>query len=46
MIVDDRMQGEKSSFEEKLPVNDLARQQPQVPSQLQHQRVEGFFHGV
>lgn len=46
MIVDDRMEGEKSSFEEKLPVRDLARQQPQVLSLLQHRRVEGFFHGA
>ena len=38
MIVDDHMEDETSSFEEKLPGSDLARQQPQVQCQLQHQQ--------
>ncbi len=46
MIVNDRVGGETSSFEEKLSVSDLARQQPSVLCPFQHQRGEVFFHGA
>lgn len=42
--MDDRTEGETSSFEEKLPANDLARQRPQVLCLLRHQPVAGSFH--
>lgn len=46
MIVDDCMEVETLSCEEKLPVSGLAMQQPQVLCLLQHQWVEGSFHGA
>ena len=46
MTVADRMEGETSSFEEKLRVSDPAMQQPQVLCLLQHQLAEGSSRGA